>query len=570
MYKKRKKNVFLLLQYFNSFFIIIGFLHLLDFLKITYYPTINRNTVVKIFLLDVKYDLFFLFLFLGCLLLYFFNYGVEKLFSLSFIPYLFIDMMDSSILFFFSFLIYFLIYIYKNNKIFIYIYYFFVILFVLELIMSFIMLNNPLFKNIFLYEIISLDMKMYYIFSVFTPLIALMFLFMWISKVMDLKLIFQMNVNNKINKALENPSMYKYIFIMSIILSIIFSIYPYLEFINPDNKIVGVDFTLYYSISKTIEKNPSLAFKLLNGERSLFLLLIYFLQKILSIDLMILIKYMPLILNPLYVISMYLLGTIIFNDKRLASYAAFFSACSYHITINMYSYFLANMLALSIMNVSIFLLFDSYHTNNKLKSIVSAILSSSVIYIHPWTFNMYFSAIIIVFTLMIIKYIKNKQYDNKIKIMIYYILIVIIFDIIKVYFFKGMGIIASSLTQVSRISLINNFWSDSIFTFRYLYGGMLSNFMLFLFSLFGVLALRLNYLQNIFIFIYLIISSFLYVGGNATFKSRILFSLPIEFFFVYGYDYLFNKFQYKKYKFAQYYVFFNMLNYTLQSLHNLI
>ena len=180
--------------------------------------------------------------------------------------------------------------------------------------------------------------------------------------------------------------------LLSISLSVVAALYPYSPAINPRGLNVGVDIQAYVRAGKIVEGNPFQAFNVSGGSRPLIFLAIYGFQGLLGSDVSTAVMFLPVILNPLMVAAAFFLAFEAFGDWRLSSWAAFFTACGYQVTVGMYSYFLTNMLALSLAFLSLGFLFRSLRRGCNVSLASASVLGVLLVFTYPWTFDQYAAA----------------------------------------------------------------------------------------------------------------------------------------------------------------------------------
>ena len=95
---------------------------------------------------------------------------------------------------------------------------------------------------------------------------------------------------------------------------------------NPEGRGVGVDFPHYVRDALIVESDPSNTFRVGGGSRPLIFLVIYGFQQVLGSDASTAVKFLPVLLNPLIVISTFFLALEVFRDKEMVSWTSFFTA----------------------------------------------------------------------------------------------------------------------------------------------------------------------------------------------------------------------------------------------------
>lgn len=358
---------------------------------------------------------------------------------------------------------------------------------------------------------------------------------------------------------------------LSIFLGVVAALYPYSPCVNPEGRGVGVDIHYYVDNGELVEKDIFQSFTVMKGSRPTIFLLIYGFQKFIGSDVSTAVKFLPVILNPLMIASAFFLAYEAFGDEWIAGWTAFFTACGYQITVGMYSYFLTNMLALSLAFLSVGFLFRSLRRGCDLSLFLAVISGTLLVFTHPWTFVQYIATMIL--TIIVSLYRAQKENDGyeKIKSSLLYIAFLVLADICKMLLLQGTGAILAFSTTVSRISIPPKFWLDSIFGFRLLYGGGLSVVILIGLAVLGVYLIEISKFSKIYFAVVPITISFVFIIGSGFFKSRLLYNISIGLFAAIGMSSLSRwKFKDNLKKCFILFVVLNLTVYLFRSLANLI
>jgi len=369
-------------------------------------------------------------------------------------------------------------------------------------------------------------------------------------------------------------------FLLSIVVfSSLAAVYPYLQNINPNNKDVGVDIEGYVAYLVLSENDPTKAFEIMSGQRALLILISYAFQKLLNLDAITTIRFLPVFLNPLLALTSFFFTKEIFHDNRIAVWSSFFTIFSHVIAVGMYSYFLSNILGLCLVYISLGFLFKSFNCRELINYFSSFLFGSLILFTHPWTFDQYFIPLIIVLFIMPFLYKKgffeheiNKDTISRIKYFVFcFLLLLFIVDLIKIYVFQGYGGIAALKSILARITPIHNFWYDFKFSFIYIYGGLIFNFISMGLILVGISTLKLKNFPKYYLWILTTITSILLLISNYNDKSRLFYNIPIGVFSAIGYVTILKNIKSDELKLTfSYFIFFNMVAYLFQSLANLI
>jgi len=327
----------------------------------------------------------------------------------------------------------------------------------------------------------------------------------------------------------------KILFSVAIILSVVSSFYPYVSALNPNNINVGVDFRYYLQAASIIEENPVQVFTLWGGSRPLIFILIYIFQKFLGSSVLIAVRFLPVILNPLLVFASFYLSLEVFNDRKVAGLVSFFTACGYQITVNMYSHSLSNMLALSFVLLSLAFLFKALRYENNINLYVASLLSGLAMFTHPWTFNQYYAPMFfIAFYMFYYSYVNKTPYKG-FKTILTFLILLVFYELIKVVLFQGVGAIIATSNVISHMVNFQEFWSNVIFTFAFLYGGTLSSITLLSLAVIGIYLLDSNNTPEVYFMFFLLLTSILFLFEDSLIMSRLLFNIPISLFAANGF-----------------------------------
>ena len=520
-----------------SFQTILSSLQFLDHFKVVYYPMISRATSEVRFELDINFSFFML-----LLLFFWFEWMfINKRFKMTIIPL-------SSIILFPFFKLEFIVtvatilaiitglFIWKNIEKYLTCIFFLLSIFDL-LSLSHWLIFLPMGLRSPTKKIANLEMALFYVTGLAAPILAVPMLFSWIIYLLNLKKVDKTSPNfiNPKNKdtLLSNRKIF---FIIMLFLGMISSLYPYLSNVNTLQRNVGADFMSYVEKLEMISNDPYL---IINSNRPLIYILFYIIQLLFKISSILTVKLFVVVVYPMLLIGAYCLYSEIFQNKNDAIWAMFFTLCGIKVTAGIYSHFIANLFAIAIIYFSLTLLIQTLKLKKTKYLYISSFLGFLIVFIHPWTFDQFVIAVLLMIGYILYSTIKNKNYDQ-IKVFFIYIFILGLSEVSKVYIFKGTGGMDASSTAISSFSSLSNFWIDSLYCFRRLYGGTMSNFLLILFSIIGVLLLEKKIGERFLIY-FLAPTSFLYVVVNGIIKSRLFFNIPIGILSAYGFICLKNR-----------------------------
>lgn len=418
----------------------------------------------------------------------------------------------------------------------------------------------------------DLELSLFYIAAYLAPLLVLPLMFMWI-----LKPLLRWGWGENVDvggielRVREGLSLRSVLFLaLSVSLGVVSALYPYASAVNPRGLSVGVDIPHYVREAEVVEQDVSQVFSVWGRSRPLIHLVIYGFQRLLGLDVSTAVRFLPAILNPLLVLSVFFLALEVLGDGWAAGWAAFFTVCGFQVTVGMYSYFLTNMLGLSLVFFSLGFLFRSLRCGCRASLVLASLLGGLLVFTHPWTFDQYYAAAVL--TAGVVWYdarVKGGDYE-RVKLMFVYLVSLGLSELLKVLIFSGVGGVSASSTVVRRFSGLAGFWFSSIFSFRLLYGGTMSNLVLLGLTVVGVYLLGRRGVSEVFFTVFLAATSLLFLVGDETIKSRLLYNVPIGLLAALG----FTEFLQKKWgrDFKRAFILFVVLSltvYLFRSLANL-
>ncbi|MCX8169147.1 MAG: hypothetical protein N3E39_02900 [Candidatus Methanomethylicia archaeon] len=303
----------------------------------------------------------------------------------------------------------------------------------------------------------------------------------------------------------------------------------YIPYINPYFYPVGVDFKWYSDGLIKFESNPISIFDFLGGSRPLLILFLYGFKNLFGFGVKEAVTFFPVILNPLFVISVFLLVWIVFDDLYLASISAFFASMSFKITVNMYSYFLANMTALILIMFGLTFMLIYYKFKFKYALISALIIYNLALLTHPWTYMQFSTSIAFTLLIHLIKFKSFKKLINEDVALILILLPSIPIAIILLPFGVSQFQFFLETIKTMNFNSLFNFWYNSIFISFLLYGGFQMNIFTFFTAFLALLYPSTGFGDELLRSI-VIISSIPYLFIDGSFQSRILFNLPMEIF----------------------------------------
>ena len=315
----------------------------------------------------------------------------------------------------------------------------------------------------------------------------------------------------------------KTLLIISLVLSVVGALYPYNRNINPEGTAFGVDVHHYIDWMEPVNQGFLSAFTVANGSRPIILLVIYGIQHGLGLKLLDAIKYLPVLLNPLLVLSVYFMVSQATGDGEWAGLASLFTASGFNIAVGMYAYFLTNMLGLIFLFSSLGFLFKTFQTGKKVYFVSASGLGSLLVFTHPWTFIQYYAAIVL---FLIYIYFKENKIRESIVALTYLGLLGLV-DVLKGVI-GGLEAYGAITSTVFGLVGIGEFWGNNIFAFRQMYGGLLSNTIFLGFAVFGVYLLNRRKPYHLFLTLLLLVSLTFYLMVNGGPQTKLLYNIPFS------------------------------------------
>ena len=325
------------------------------------------------------------------------------------------------------------------------------------------------------------------------------------------------------------------ILFFTVSLGVIAALYPYGSAVNPRNLNVGVDIPHYVRAADIVELDVSQAFKIWGGSRPLIFLAIYGFQRLLGSDVSTAVRFLPVLLNPLLAVSAFFLALEVFGDGWTSVWASFFTVCGFTITVGMYSYFLTNMLGLCLIFLSLGFLFRAMRRSCLMSLATASLLGGLRVFTHPWTFAQYYASAVLTAGAVWYEARKRGGSYGKVRAMLFYLVSLGLAEFLKVLVFRGVGGVTVSSTAVRSISGLPGFWYSSIFSFRLLYGGFMSNLVLLGLAIVGVYLMGRRDVPEVYLRVFMLATSLLFLVGDETIKSRLLYNVPVGMFAAYGF-----------------------------------
>lgn len=418
----------------------------------------------------------------------------------------------------------------------------------------------------------NLELDLFYIAAHLAPLIVLMIMCLWflrpLSNYLGFDKILKLESGNYTNIANDNSGVNHLFFLgLAIFFAVIGALYPYSPAINPSSMPVGVDVHWYVEWMAEIEKNLYSAFTVERGSRPVILLLIYAIEHVFRVGVSEVVKFFPVLLNPLLVLSIYFMISQASQDLEFAAISSLLTGLGTNITVGMFAYFLANTLGLVFLFSAFGFLFNALRTKNYIYLISASVFGSLAVFTHPWTFIQYYVVMVL---FLVYRYFIEKRPEGCLTVLLY-LCTTGLADLFKGVLIDGLAGYGSIAANPPQLLSVFNFWDNNIVAFRQRFGGLLSVTILLCIAAYGVYKLKRSDSFHIFLTILLVVSSFYYFMADCVIQSRIVYNIPFGVFTALGVASIIrwkvnNNFK----KIFVLFIFLYMVVYMLRSMGNII
>lgn len=320
-------------------------------------------------------------------------------------------------------------------------------------------------------------------------------------------------------------------FVIILAVSITIPLYPYHPNVNPTGELVGTDMPVYIRWLSDMEgKDAGLVLEQLfiqiNGGDRPFSLAILLGAGSLGVDF--LIRYIFVILNPILGLTTYFMVKTWTRNHDLSLISFLFSVVTFQIIVGMYGGFIANLMAIIVVNVFIMLVGKFIQTKNRTSYSLALVASITILFLHVYTW----SFLIVSFGIFVSLSIWHERGISSITGLL---LVLIATNIATDFIRAEMLLSTTGLEQDLRIAEsavgYREFelrWNNLFKAFVDFQGGFFTNFLLLLLALIWAFTVRL---ENAF---ERIIVSPLYgallpiILGNFDLQTRVLFMIPLS------------------------------------------
>jgi hypothetical protein len=321
-----------------------------------------------------------------------------------------------------------------------------------------------------------------------------------------------------------------------LILSIFIAIVPHLRMVEPP-EVIGVD-TGYYSksikdiVSRTNSTSEAIAETFIydKGDRSFVLLLLYFYSLGWNSDDSQALDFLPLILAPTLVLAVFLLTREISSNRLSPLIAAFFTAVSGQVLAGIYAGFYANWIALIIGFLSTALMISYLRRPTTSKFLIFSLSFVLLLLSHTYTWSIFLLVTVI---FLIISLWRRYYYSRRATAILFIPLIFsVVFDIGRARIIGVSSALEGDMeiaeAKGAGLDQFSERWNNLIRTAQSYLGGLLNNFILFIFALYWIFLADLRKASDIFLIIFLSIGILPLYFGDVVILSRTLYEIPYQ------------------------------------------
>jgi hypothetical protein len=321
--------------------------------------------------------------------------------------------------------------------------------------------------------------------------------------------------------------------VVSVLIGVSGALYPYLYNINPGGLCDGIDFDAYVQALEGINRGTSTIFTAHDGSRPLVFLVLRVFQMAFGLSEHGAVRYMPLLLNPLIVVSTMVLAQEVFHDREITAWAGFAASTGYWVTAGTYAYFLSNNMGVMFTSLSFAYLFRALEHEDVVGLVISTFLGVLVSYTHHWSLLQLVGPLMLYLALLYIKPFEQQRHVKK--YLLLYAVAVSLNELVKYVLSRGTGGYPSTYdflyASFAPLKLVNTIYM----VFQRLYSGYLSNIVIMSFSLIGLFYMDLKKLPSRYYYLLTASSSMVFLLFDEEIKSRLLYNLPLPLFTSYGF-----------------------------------
>lgn len=386
--------------------------------------------------------------------------------------------------------------------------------------------------------------QLFVLFSSFSPILLFLLIFCFPTKLLANGLMKKIpQIGNRTNNSSftteKIKTSTKIVFLsLFMVLSIIIAYIPHEPAINKNNQQVGEDTARYVNMVNNLMQSgdpkvftQKLFHSIGTGDRPLTLIFLSVMTKILPVDLLQSIEFMPMILGPaLVLVVYYLMRELTPNNDIAPLLGSFLTAVSSQILISIYAGFYANWLALILGYLSFVFLFKFLKTPSRVNIIVYFMMVLLLLLSHIYTWTV----LTIVSGIFLAVMFGLNYYPRKSTILLLLVLFsTVVIDVVRanVTHTSAEGL-QSDIAIAHKVGAgTNQFatrWSNLVYVTQVYLGGQLSNFIILALAVYWVFRSKLLEKSSIFLIAFLSIGIVPLFVGDVVVQSRVLYDIPFQ------------------------------------------
>jgi len=376
-------------------------------------------------------------------------------------------------------------------------------------------------------QVAVVEEQIYYLLSLFSPILVILFLFGWV-----LKRVIGWSVKDSVfperthRKDLKYflPMGPRFVLVLALFLSLVIPIYPYLSAINPAREAVSPDLMLRAGVVDAVRSDWTSIFREMGGSRPVFLMVVFILQSIFRLESVSFVMYSPILFFGLLILSMYYFISRSLGESDVAALSAFLLSTGASFLLGVYLYSLSNLLGLSLVYFSLGILFSSLKREGVWAGYFSLALFFSVLFVHPWTFFQY---CLVVFPFLFLK-LKENRFSGYYRSLGLFFVVGLVLALSVFFFLSGESV------QPSLNVLDLSLFFDSFKAVNVVYAGVLSNVVPWLLSIYYLSGQSCDGDFSKFMRLLVFSTSLVFFFLNPFDKARVLGNLPVGCFAALG------------------------------------
>ncbi|MPZ07594.1 MAG: hypothetical protein GEU26_14460 [Nitrososphaeraceae archaeon] len=300
---------------------------------------------------------------------------------------------------------------------------------------------------------------------------------------------------------------------------------------------VGEDTTIYFNwaqdlrASEDVEHFAELIFSGIQaGDRPLSLLILYIILDIFDNDKVTAFEiFLPAILAPLLVLSIYFLTREISKSALVSLAASLVTALSFQIMIGVYAGLFANWIALVLGYISLWLAVRFLNTESRKYMIYFSISMTALLFSHSYTWTI-ITTFLIIF-LIVLRW--KKIYRSKsIRTLFIIVICVVGIDLAKSILIESSSAIQRNVTIAEStevgLSEFSERWTVLVRTVNVFLGGIFGNVIILSLVLYCSMMFKFKNLVGYFFMVFISLGILPFFYGDKILQSRVLYDIPFQ------------------------------------------